>query len=217
MNASQACRTLNIGTGASLEEAKSAYRRLALELHPDRKKPGGDGRRFQEINEAYGILKRELKSRDAGKRRTSEKVRGSGWGAPSRQKSPEEDWSRHTKEFEEENPDFWKEYERKFWSDYERTVNADGRNGEYEKAKEPKAQPNLFVDVDASLCIACQSCETIAPNVFHIDKNANMNPKSKVINMGGAGVNRIMNAAETCPTRAIIVEDRDTKKRMYPL
>ena len=63
-----------------------------------------------------------------------------------------------------------------------KTINADGRNGEYEKTKEPKVQPNLFVDVDPSLCIACQSCETIAPDVFHIDKESNMNPKSKVTN-----------------------------------
>ena len=26
-----------------------------------------------------------------------------------------------------------------------------------------------------------------------------------------------MNAAETCPTKAIIVENKDTKERLYPL
>ena len=42
------------------------------------------------------------------------------------------------------------------------------------------------------------------------------NPKSSVINQKGAGVNKIMNAAETCPTKAIIVENTDTKERLYP-
>ncbi|KKN03574.1 hypothetical protein LCGC14_1106430, partial [marine sediment metagenome] len=32
-----------------------------------------------------------------------------------------------------------------------------------------------------------------------------------------AGFNKIMNAAETCPTKAIIVENKDTKERFYPL
>ena len=73
------------------------------------------------------------------------------------------------------------------------------------------------MDVDPSLCIACQSCETIAPEVFHIDKEPQMNPKSKVINMKGAGVNKFMNAAETCPTKAIRVENKDTKEKLYPL
>jgi ferredoxin len=67
------------------------------------------------------------------------------------------------------------------------------------------------------LCIACWSCETIAPNVFEIDKNSRMNPKSSVINQKGAGINKIMNAAETCPTKAIIVENLDTKEKLFPL
>jgi len=37
-----------------------------------------------------------------------------------------------------------------------------------------------------------------------------------VINPRGAGLNKIMNAAETCPTKAIIVENIDTKERLYP-
>ena len=38
----------------------------------------------------------------------------------------------------------------------------------------------------------------------------------EVIDQKGAGVNKIMNAAETCPTKAIIVEDKDSKERLYP-
>lgn len=216
MDAHRAYGILEVRQDASPEEIKSAYRRLALESHPDRS--DGDCERFREINEAYNILKKEpRRSRGSGTRSRPRGAERSGGPRSTGKHPPEQDWSKYTSEFEDENPDFWREYERKFWEEYDKTVNADGRNGEYEKARESKVQPNLFVDVDPSLCIACQSCETIAPGVFHIDTESNMNPKSRVINMRGAKANRIMNAAQTCPTKAITVENRDTKERMYPL
>ena len=85
-----------------------------------------------------------------------------------------------------------------------------------EKAQESEKQPNLLVDVDKSLCIGCCSCEIIAPEVFSIDKKSKTNPKSSVINQKGAGVNKIMNAAETCPTKAIIVKNSNTKEKLFP-
>lgn len=228
MDVQKALATLKVGPRASREEVKAAYRRLALECHPDRGSSDG-GRRFQAISEAYGVLKdgaagaagaqgRPGREESPAQRRPEPPGRrGPRGGGPSAGRPPEQDWSKYTSEFEESNPEFWKEYERKFWKEYERTVNADGRNGERDKAREPREQPNLFVEVDPSLCIACQSCETIAPSVFSIDKKSNLNPKSRVINMRGAGLNKIMNAAETCPTKAISVDDTDAKRRLYPL
>ena len=227
MDVQRALATLKVGPRATREEVKAAYRRLALECHPDRGSSDG-GRRFQAISEAYGVLKdgaaeaaapqrRPEREEPAAQRRPEPPGRGPRGGGPTAGRPPEQDWSKYTSEFEESNPEFWKDYERKFWKEYERTVNADGRNGEHDRAREPREQPNLFVEVDPSLCIACQSCETIAPSVFSIDKKSNLNPKSRVINMRGAGLNKIMNAAETCPTKAISVDDTDEKRRLYPL
>ncbi len=47
--------TLGIGKSASADEIKKAFRRKAIELHPD--KQGGDEAKFKEINEAYEVLK----------------------------------------------------------------------------------------------------------------------------------------------------------------
>lgn len=47
---------LGVSKSASLDEIKRAYRKLALEWHPDRnKKPEANGK-FKEINEAYAVL-----------------------------------------------------------------------------------------------------------------------------------------------------------------
>ena len=50
--------TLGVGRGADERELKSAFRKLAMQFHPDRN-PGDDAceSRFKEINEAYECLK----------------------------------------------------------------------------------------------------------------------------------------------------------------
>jgi molecular chaperone DnaJ len=49
---------LGVGKGASADEIKKAFRRHAVEHHPDR---GGDESKFKEINEAYEVLKDDSK------------------------------------------------------------------------------------------------------------------------------------------------------------
>ncbi len=46
---------LGVGKNASADEIKKAFRRLAVQFHPD--KQGGDEAKFKEINEAYEVLK----------------------------------------------------------------------------------------------------------------------------------------------------------------
>ncbi len=46
---------LGVGKDASPDEIKKAFRRLAVQHHPD--KEGGDEAKFKEINEAYEVLK----------------------------------------------------------------------------------------------------------------------------------------------------------------
>jgi len=230
MNTSQAYQTLNVNSDAPFQDVKIAYRRLALELHPDKNNGEAEGKKFKQVTEAYHYLKNEQKKRNSSATKktdwkyTDVKTKKSrdftkkktGWGVPPGEKIPEQDWGKFTKEFEEENPSFWKAYEKKFWEEYNEQIKPGKNSKEFEKTKESKEQPNLFVDVDPTLCIGCCSCETIAPEVFLVEKSSRMNPKSHVINRRGAGLNKIMNAAQTCPTKAIIVEDQDKKERLYP-
>jgi len=63
---------LGIGKDASADEIKKAFRRKAVELHPD--KQGGDEAKFKEINEAYEVLK------DTGKRQRYDQFGHAGVG-----------------------------------------------------------------------------------------------------------------------------------------
>lgn len=46
-------QTLGVAENASPDEIKKAYRKLAMEHHPDR---GGDQQKFQDVQAAYGVL-----------------------------------------------------------------------------------------------------------------------------------------------------------------
>jgi DnaJ-class molecular chaperone len=54
---------LNVGRGANAQEIKKAFRRLALQYHPDRNPESvrEAGEKFKEINEAYEVLGDEQK------------------------------------------------------------------------------------------------------------------------------------------------------------
>lgn len=55
MNKRDYYEVLGVGKNASADEIKKAFRRLAVQHHPD--KEGGDETRFKELNEAYEVLK----------------------------------------------------------------------------------------------------------------------------------------------------------------
>lgn len=72
---------LGVNKGASEEEIKKAFRKLAHKYHPDKK--GGDERRFKEINEAYSVLSDKKKREQYDKYGRVFEGAGPGWkGAP---------------------------------------------------------------------------------------------------------------------------------------
>ena len=55
VNTHQALRTLNVKDDSSFEEIKLAYRKLALEFHPDKNTTEQEGIQFKKITEAYQL------------------------------------------------------------------------------------------------------------------------------------------------------------------
>lgn len=71
---------LGVGRDADTDEIKKAYRRLAMEYHPDRNQGSSEAEaRFKEITEAYEVL-RDPEKRSAYDRFGASGVRGAGAG-----------------------------------------------------------------------------------------------------------------------------------------
>lgn len=70
--------------------------------------------------------------------------------------------------------------------------------------------------IEPSLCMAFGSCEILAPNVFHVETNKIINPKAVLLSETGDNFESILNAAQTCPTKAIIIIDRYTGNQIFP-
>ena len=220
MNSYQCHQILGTQNDASFKEIKSAYRKLVLQFHPDKNMSERDGKRFKVVTEAYQFLKTEHKrnthqtydSKNNWKYTRKDSNKQS-WGARPNVRIPDEDWSRYTRQTENAYQDFWRYYEKTFWEYYEKTRS--NSKVEPEPIKQEK-EILVSVNVDHGRCIACCSCETIAPTVFAVDKTAKVNPKSNVINERGAKCEKILDAAQTCPTKAISVKDKETERSLYP-
>lgn len=69
-------KTLGIQKGATEEDIKKAYRKLALKYHPDKNKAAGAEEKFKEIAEAYEVLS-DKKKRDVYDRYGEDGLKGS--------------------------------------------------------------------------------------------------------------------------------------------
>ncbi len=187
-----------------------------------------DGKKFKMVSEAYQFLRAEHKKIIGSKAHSSNTWKYSDkksnkyydvkqqprWGANPNDRSSKFDWGRYTHETENAYQEFWKYYEQTFWDYYEK-AHSEATRIDDELTEEEKEVP-ISVSVDPGRCIACCSCETIAPTVFQVDKKVRVNPKSHVINEAGAKSGKILDAAQTCPTKAISVLEKESQRRLYP-
>ena len=205
-------KTLNLQRNASIKEIKIAYRRLARKYHPDRNSNVSDDI-MKNINIAFEILS------DPEKRKQHDKTL----------------LDNFAKDYDEANKNF--KYKRNFDDENKHlspnsTIfdtnanNIDNKTSKHNlnfeiKEKEtetdtiiPKSQYQIIVE--PSLCLAFGSCETLAPKVFVVEKNKMINPKAIVKSENGADFETILDAAKTCPTKAIIITDRFSGERIFP-
>ena len=154
MNRIQAQQILMLNSDSTFNDAKYAYRKLTLELHPDKNKNEEDGRRFRNVLEAYHFLKAQNKLENSNYRKRSTQTESnysnnqnahenkSQWKKYSNQQNSEEDWSKFTKDFEmDEN--FWREYEKLFWNDYELRNKKKSEKNNFEKAFWDESQEKI--------------------------------------------------------------------------
>jgi len=61
VNRYKAIQTLSLESDATFDDAKYRYRKLALELHPDKNKKERNEDKFKKITDAYHYLKKQNK------------------------------------------------------------------------------------------------------------------------------------------------------------
>ena len=184
---------LGVSQSANFQEIKKSYRKLAKKYHPDRNKSPLAEETIKKINEAFEILS------DRRKRKQYDLEAANIYDADD--------------SFEEKEDNLSEQI---------------SRNSHHFKKPESKSNlghDNLLLDtiksrfhilIEPSLCLAFGGCETIAPKVFVVDKSKHINPKARVQSETADTLDRIVMAAQACPTKAIKIIDRYTGNQIYP-
>jgi len=68
------------------------------------------------------------------------------------------------------------------------------------------------IKIDRNLCIGAASCVALAMKTFALDSEN----KAVILEEGGNDAESIKLAAESCPTKAIIVTDATTGEQVWP-
>jgi len=207
---------LGVSQYAKYREIKAAYRRLALKYHPDRNSSPFSENTIKIINAAFEVLSDRDKRRQYDEKATfnnmARKKKNQTQSYPS---SPHVN-SSDTVYSDSGDSSSDDEYQNTY-------VKIGNRNETDIKSEKISSITNIFgskgrfhIIIEPALCMAFGSCETLAPNVFEVDKDKMINPKAKLKSETGDDFERILAAAQTCPTKAIIIRDRYTGEQIYP-
>ncbi len=206
---------LEISRYANQREIKSAFRRLARRYHPDRNSTVSEDI-MKNINIAFEILsdpgKRQQYDETLGRERPR-KLDRSDQDLEGNSNSNQNNWQVNT--ISDDLNSQTARYENEVKVDFESKLNV-----EHEAASlrndNSLLESRYRIIVEPSLCLAFGSCETLAPKVFVVEKNRRINPKAIVISETAEDFETILDAAKTCPTKAIIIIDRYTGERIFP-
>lgn len=206
---------LEISRYASQREIKGAFRRLARKYHPDRNSTVSDDI-MKNINIAFEILS------DPGKRQQYDETLVVGHPRQSDRSDQNRDsdssYSQNDWQVNITSDDSSSQtvsYDNDTDSNSQNRLNA-GYEAELLGKDDPSLESRYRIIVEPSLCLAFGSCETLAPKVFVVEKNRRINPKAVVISETAEAFETILDAAKTCPTKAIFIIDRYTGERIFP-
>ncbi len=206
---------LEISRYANQQEIKSAFRRLARRYHPDRNSTVSDDI-MKNINIAFEILS------DPGKRQQYDESLGG--ERPRKLERPDQNregnstsnqnsWQVHT--ISDDLDSQTGSYHNEVDVNFESRLNAEDETTSLGKDN-TVLESRYRIIVEPSLCLAFGSCETLAPKVFVVEKDRRINPKAIVISETAEDFETILDAAKTCPTKAIFIIDRYTGERIFP-
>jgi curved DNA-binding protein CbpA len=211
---------LGISQYAKYREIKVAYRRLALKYHPDRNSSPFAEAAIKRINAAFEILS------DKDKRRQYDKTAVFNNISQDKEKRQNQPYSSYT--HDDNSSSVYSDSDHSnAGNDYDATLKKGNKNDAGAKSERTatttttndifgKSTSRFQIIVEPTLCMAFGSCEILAPNVFVVEKDKMINPKAKVKSETGADFETIIAAAQTCPTKAIIIIDRYTGEQIYP-
>lgn len=206
---------LEISRYANQREIKSAFRRLARRYHPDRNSTVSDDI-MKNINIAFEILS------DPGKKQQYDETLGGerprkldrfDQNREGNSTSNQNNWQVNT--ISDDMDSQTASYDNEAVVDFESRLNSEHEAASLRKDNS-LLEGRYHIIVEPSLCLAFGSCETLAPKVFVVEKNRRINPKAIVISETAEDFETILDAAKTCPTKAIIIIDRYTGQRIFP-
>ena len=227
---------MEVSEQANYREIRAAFRRLAKRYHPDLNSSLHAEETIKKINAAFEVLSDKEKRREYDSIRfndDSKKQKEDNHKEQENNNSPinkSDNYSKSTDKSEGKDSSEIRNGYHSFHHDLysDSTQNRDNNYYFRRNVKPHIIQPsavttdtpntkNRFqIIVEPSLCMAFGSCETLAPKVFVVEKNKIFNPKAKVISEVDEDLDVILAAAQTCPTKAILIIDRDTGEYIYP-
>jgi molecular chaperone DnaJ len=208
---------LGVSQDAKYREIKAAYRRLALKYHPDRNSSPISENSIKIINAAFEVLS------DRDKRRQYDEK--AIYNNKANKKKDQTQSSSSSPHVTSSNTVYSNSDRTSNDDEFHNTVIKKGNRNETDvKTGKVSSLPNIFhksigrihITIEPTLCMAFGSCETLAPNVFVVDKDKMINPKATLKSGTGDDFEAILAAAQTCPTKAIIITDRYTGEQIYP-
>ena len=216
---------MGVSEQASYREIRAAFRRLAKKYHPDLNSSLNAEETIKKINAAFAVLS----DKEKRKQYDSMCFDSNTIQKQHRQHKENHNYSQSpTKSEDKDSSDVKDAYRnRNFYSGLNNDTDNDkdenyysGRNVKSQSSTVTTDTPNtrnrFQIIVEPSLCMAFGSCETLAPKVFVVEKDKIFNPKAKVISEVGEDFDAILAAAQTCPTKAILIIDRNTGEYIYP-